>query len=76
MCSGCFSGGEYMGHSETRSVMSGGNFMGVINVLMQLRKVGHAVLACVWREGVFFGGVEACCVVWMRSATVGIVFKP
>jgi helicase SWR1 len=30
---------EYMGRSETRAVMSGGNFMGVINVLMQLRKV-------------------------------------
>lgn len=32
---------EYMGRSEIRSVMSGGNFMGVINVLMQLRKVRH-----------------------------------
>jgi helicase SWR1 len=31
---------EYMGRSETRNVLSGGNFMGVINCLMQLRKVG------------------------------------
>jgi hypothetical protein len=31
---------EYMARSEIRSVMTGGNFMGVINVLMQLRKVG------------------------------------
>lgn len=31
---------EYMERAETRDVMSGGNFMGVINVLMQLRKVG------------------------------------
>lgn len=30
---------EYMARSETRSVMSGGNFMGVVGVLMQLRKV-------------------------------------
>lgn len=30
---------EYMGRSETRAVMSGGNFMGVVGVLMQLRKV-------------------------------------
>lgn len=30
---------EYMARAETRAVMSGGNFMGVINVLMQLRKV-------------------------------------
>lgn len=44
---------EYMGRSETRSVMSGGNFMGVINVLMQLRKVGVCV------QWVFFwGGVH------------------
>lgn len=32
---------EYMGRSETRDVMAGGNFMGVINVLMQLRKVRY-----------------------------------
>ncbi|WIA20226.1 hypothetical protein OEZ85_006067 [Tetradesmus obliquus] len=30
---------EYMSRSETRAVMSGGNFMGVVGVLMQLRKV-------------------------------------
>jgi helicase SWR1 len=30
---------EYMQRSETRAVMSGGNFMGVVGVLMQLRKV-------------------------------------
>lgn len=33
---------EYMGRSETRAVMSGGNFMGVVGVLMQLRKVRTA----------------------------------
>jgi len=33
---------EYMARSETHAVMSGGNFMGVINVLMQLRKVRGA----------------------------------
>ena len=41
---------EYMSRSETRAVMSGGNFMGVVGVLMQLRKVrsvgGAAVTRC------------------------------
>lgn len=40
---------EYMARAETRAVMSGGNFMGVINVLMQLRKVG-AILALAKRN--------------------------
>lgn len=67
---------EYMGRSETRSVMSGGNFMGVINVLMQLRKVRGVVwwggfwvlkllvqgrvLACVCSEGVCARGGMRC----------------
>lgn len=31
---------DYMSSSETRKTLSGGNFMGMMNVLMQLRKVG------------------------------------
>ena len=30
---------EYMGRTTTRSALSGGNFMGMMNILMQLRKV-------------------------------------
>lgn len=53
---------EYMGRSETRAVMSGGNFMGVINVLMQLRKVGGGgVCTCVC-----LGGGVVCAVLSVR----------
>ena len=31
---------EYMTSGETRSTLAGGNFMGIISCLMQLRKVG------------------------------------
>lgn len=30
---------DYMASSDTRSTLASGNFMGIINVLMQLRKV-------------------------------------
>ena len=33
---------EYMGNSETRNTLAGGSFLGIINVLMQLRKVRSA----------------------------------
>lgn len=47
---------EYMARSEIRSVMSGGNFMGVINVLMQLRKVSPGERGVdIWR-----GAPRAC----------------
>ena len=31
---------DYMAASDVRSTLSSGNFLGIINVLMQLRKVG------------------------------------
>jgi hypothetical protein len=46
---------EYMARSETRAVMSGGNFMGVINVLMQLRKVRHTLALHAPYVGVILG---------------------
>lgn len=33
---------EYMMSAETRSTLAGGNFMGIISCLMQLRKVIHS----------------------------------
>lgn len=43
---------EYMARSETRSVMAGGNFMGVVGVLMQLRKVcALTQVLCVLTQG-------------------------
>ena len=33
---------DYMASSDTRSTLSSGNFLGIINVLMSLRKVGPA----------------------------------
>jgi helicase SWR1 len=36
---------EYMSRADTRAVLAGGNYMGIISVLMQLRKVGHRVCA-------------------------------
>ena len=32
---------DYMAASDVRSTLSSGNFLGIINVLMQLRKVGQ-----------------------------------
>jgi SNF2 family DNA or RNA helicase len=36
---------EYMAASDTQSALASGNFMGIINVLMQLRKVSEALPA-------------------------------
>jgi hypothetical protein len=35
---------DYMASSDTASTLSSGNFLGIINVLMQLRKVGLRAL--------------------------------
>ncbi len=35
---------DYMASSDTRSTLSSGNFLGIINVLMSLRKVRSASL--------------------------------
>ena len=32
---------EFMSRSSTRSLLTGGGFMGMMNILMQLRKVGE-----------------------------------
>ena len=34
---------DYMAASDVRNTLSSGNFLGIINVLMQLRKVRHVV---------------------------------
>jgi SNF2 family DNA or RNA helicase len=33
---------EYMSRAETKAVLSGGSYMGIISVIMQLRKVSGA----------------------------------
>jgi superfamily II DNA/RNA helicase len=36
---------EFMARSSTRALMTGGNYMGMMNILMQLRKVSHLFLS-------------------------------
>lgn len=38
---------EFMSRSSTRSLLSGGNYLGMMNILMQLRKVGGVVVVVV-----------------------------
>ena len=51
---------EFMARSSTRAALAGGNFMGMMNVLMQLRKVGGWVVG--WRRMKRFECVAACLV--------------
>lgn len=39
---------EFMARSSTRAALQGGNFMGMMNILMQLRKVRGENMA--WQE--------------------------
>ena len=47
---------DYMAASDVRSTLSSGNFLGIINVLMQLRKVWRP---SPWRRLPQFCGVDA-----------------
>ncbi len=59
---------EYLASSDTSATLSSGNFLGIINVLMQLRKVWKMVGRCVVR-------MCACMCVYMCMDFLGIIIK-
>lgn len=59
---------EFMARSSTKALMSGGNYMGMMNILMQLRKV-YYILYCVIH--ITLSCVEICIIcTWFKGVDV------